>query len=72
METASTWKVMDIFFKFDEKHLHYMPAVSVTVIHTLYRAETGKALGLAGHHLSEKELAPGLVAEAASRNQGRG
>lgn len=47
------------FFTFDEKHLHYMPAVLVTVIHTLYRAETGKALGLAGHHLSEKERAPG-------------
>lgn len=49
-----------------------MLAVSVTVTHTLDRAETGRALGLAGHHLSEKELAPGLVAEAASREQGRG
>lgn len=49
-----------------------MLAVSVTVTHTLDRAETGRTLGLAGHHLSEKELAPSLVAEAASRQQGRG
>lgn len=60
------------FFKFDEKHLHYRLAVLVTVTHTLDRAETGRALGLVGHHLSEKELAPGLVAEAASRELGRG
>lgn len=48
-----------------------MLAVSVTETQALNRAETGRALGLASHHLSEKELAPGLGTEAASREQGK-
>lgn len=48
-----------------------MLAVSVTETQALNRAEIGRALGLAGHHLAEKELGPGLASEAASRKQGK-
>lgn len=45
--------------------------MSVTETQALNRAEIGRALGHASHLLSEKELAPDLVAEAASREQGK-
>lgn len=46
-------------------------AVGISVAQTLGKAETGQALGLAGCHLAEKELAPGSVRETISRQQGK-